>query len=63
MALLLEKVFSPVECDTAYGFELDSDTYLGSRYLVTVGWDLGGLSPNEALKALCSFNGQRGRPQ
>tara|TARA_R110002049_G_scaffold162267_2_gene327972 strand:- start:2340 stop:2588 length:249 start_codon:yes stop_codon:yes gene_type:complete len=57
MAILIKKVFSKENGEYLYGYDLISDTYMGSRYIVTQGLNLEALSTNEALEELYAFTG------
>lgn len=58
MPLFVNKIFSKEDGEWLYGYDLVDDTYLGCRYVVTFGLDLGAYSHNEALMELYNFRGQ-----
>lgn len=57
MTILVKKIFSVEDGDFLYGYDLVNETYMGARYIVTMGLNLDALSQNEALQKLYAFRG------
>lgn len=58
MAKIYKRKFSRENNEWLYGYDLGHDPYLSARYIVTVGLDLEGLSPNESMVRLYEFRGE-----